>query len=131
MLNQPHTVERLVKMGDNFVEHLGLKSAEINPMAPLENRNDDLATGLAHIWIDLDGAPKPERTSYVGWGPRLAATKLLKGPGSEQRFRTAINATCKRRSLSNLMLSPGTVVTKSRTPEWSSRSSQVKIFARG
>ena len=56
---QPHTAERLVKMGDHFLEHLQLKSAEINPMAPLENRNGDLAIGLAHRWIDLEGAPKP------------------------------------------------------------------------
>ena len=65
LLFQRHTVERLGKMGDHFLEHLGLKSAEINPMAPLENRNGDLAIGLAHRWIDLEGdlaAPSTQRS---------------------------------------------------------------------
>ena len=59
-------------MGDHFLEHLKLKSAELNPMAPLENRNDDLAIGFAHIWIDLEGAPK--QSAQVAWAG-LAATK--------------------------------------------------------
>ena len=65
LLNQPHTVERLGKMGDDFLEHLGLKSAEIYPMAPLKNRNGDLAVGLAHRWVDLEGdlaAPNTQKS---------------------------------------------------------------------
>ena len=73
LLNQPHTVERLVKMGDQLLEHLGLKSAELNPMTPLDSRNDDLAVGLAHR--RTGGCPSAKRTSCVGWGPRLSATK--------------------------------------------------------
>ena len=35
--NQPHTVDRLVTMGDHIVERLGLENEELNPKAPLEN----------------------------------------------------------------------------------------------
>ena len=118
-LNQPHTVERLVKIGYHLLEHLGLTSAEINPMAPLENRNDDLAIGLAHRWIDLEGAPK-QAHMLRGLETSSRCSQALRGPGSEQCFRTAIDASCKRRSLESV----GTMATKSRAPEWSSRCSQ-------
>ena len=46
-------------------------------MSPLENRNDDLAFGLAHRGRS-GGCPEAKRTSCVGWGRRLPAAKHSK-----------------------------------------------------
>ena len=58
-------------MGDHVLDHHGLKSAEINPMAPFKNRSDELAVGLAHRWIDLEGAPK--QSAQVAWAGGLVS----------------------------------------------------------
>ena len=94
LLTQPHTFERLVKIGDHFLEHLGLKSAEVNSMAPPENRNDDLALGLPQRWIDLEGALN--QSAQVAWAGRelvslQPSSQELQSPWSEQCFPTAIN----------------------------------------
>ena len=54
-----------------MLERLWLKSARTNPMVPPENRNDDLANGLAHTWIDLEGAPK--QSAQIAWAGHLVS----------------------------------------------------------
>ena len=105
-LNQTHTLERRVTMGDHVLDHHGLKSAEINPMAPLKNRSDELADGLAHRWIEA------KRTSCVGWGPRLAATKNSRVLGRNSAFALQPMKSCKRRSFESVS-SPDKLATKS------------------
>ena len=87
-LNQPHTVERLVKMGDHILEHLGVKNAEVNPAAPLENRGGDLAIGLAHRWIDLEGASR--QSAQVAWAGDL----VLLQPSTQKSSVGAVPPHC-------------------------------------
>ena len=67
LLNQSHTIKALSKW-DHLLEHRGLKSAELNPMTPIENRNDDLFN-----W----SCPQMDRSWRV---PRSKAHKLRRGP---------------------------------------------------
>ena len=116
-------------MSVHFLENIGLKSPETNPMAPVENRKDDLAIGFAHRRIDLEGDPK--QSVHVAWaGDFFSLQRAPKSPGSEQCLRLAINASCKRKSF-EAVLSPSTMATKFRTPEYSSRSPQIICLARG
>ena len=115
MLSKPHTVERLVKMGDHFLEHLGLKSAELNPMAPLENENDDLATDLAQRWIDLEGAPK--QRAQVAWAGDVVSLT----PSTQKSWVGAVPPHCNQcvlqENVFRICVVTRHMATESRTPE--------------